>query len=153
AELPHRIQFLTEESGTGRRIPELVSATGAPAESVKSQVLQNPQLMYIEAAQRAVTKQWIRRKREQLLEWLEAFHKKHPSAPGAPIAAARLGLDASLANAVFDGMREIRIQGELIALAGHQAQFTDQETRALSSMEQVFRKAAFQPPPPAEAMK
>jgi selenocysteine-specific elongation factor len=144
---------LTEESSAGRRIPELISATGAPPESVKSHVLQNPRLVYVEAAQRAVTKQWIQKKREQLLEWLEAFHKKHPSATGAPIAAARLGLDASLANAVFDGMSEIRIQGEMIALAGHQAQFTDQEARALSSMEQVFRIAALQPPLLTEAMK
>lgn len=153
ADLTKRIQLLVEESSTGRRIPELVILTGAPADLIESLVLQNRELQFIEAAQRAVTKQWIRHKRESLLEWLKTFHTKNPSIAGAPIAAARLGLDASLASAVFEGFSEIRIQGEAIALASHRAQFTDGETRVLSRIEQVFRTAGTQPPLLAEALK
>jgi len=120
---------------------------------IKSLVLENGELVFVETGQRVVTKLWIRQKRENLLEWLKRFHEKNPSTPGAPIAAARLGLDANLANAVFEGLPDIRIQGDVIALASHQAQFTDGEARALSSMEQVFRAAGFQPPPLAEGLK
>jgi selenocysteine-specific elongation factor len=153
ADLPRRIQFLVEESGTGCRVPELVRFTGAPPDLIKSLIAQNQELTFIETAQRALAKTWIRSRREKLIEWLRAFHAKNPSAPGAPIAAARLGLDASLANAVFDGMAEIRMQGDVIALAGHRVQFTNQEAQALSRMEQIFRTAGFQPPALADALK
>ncbi len=153
ADLPRRIHLLVEESAVGRRIPELVGYTGATADLIKSLVLQNRQLVFIEAAQRALTKLWIEQKREKLVEWLRAFHKKNPSATGAPISAARLGLDPNLANGVFDGLPEIRMHGDLIALASHQAQFTDQETRTLSRMEQVFRSAGFQPPALFDVLK
>jgi len=153
ADLARRVQFLVEESGIGRRLSELVSSTGATPELIKSLVLENGELVFVETGQRVVTKLWIRQKRENLLEWLKRFHEKNLSTPGAPIAAARLGLDANLANAVFEGLPDIRIQGDVIALASHQAQFTDGEARALSSMEQVFRAAGFQPPPLAEGLK
>jgi selenocysteine-specific elongation factor len=153
ADLPRRIQFLTEESRAGRQIEELVRLVNAPQDTVKSLILQNPQLAFIEGAQCVVTKLWLQNRRDKLLEWLRAFHAKNPSAPGAPVAAARLGLGASLAAPVFGGMPEIRMEGDLIALAGHRIQFTDQETRALSRMEQIFRAASFQPPALMEALK
>lgn len=152
ADLPHRIQFLTEESGAGCGIQDLVRSTGATPGSIKSHIAQNPRLVFIEAAQRAVAKAWIQDRRKKLIEWLRAFHAKNPSAPGAPVAAARLGLDATLASVIFDGMAEIRVQGDVIALAGHRAQFTNQETQALTKLEQVFRVAGFQPPALVDAL-
>jgi selenocysteine-specific elongation factor len=152
-DLPRRVQLLVEESGTGCSVQELVSSTGAAPDFVKSLMAQNPQLVFIETAQRAVSKSWLQNRRAELIAWLRAFHTKNPSAPGAPIAAARLGLDASLAAAVFDGMQDIRIEGDVIALAGHRAQFTNQEAQTLSRMEQLFRAAAFQPPPLADVLR
>lgn len=153
ADLPRRLQLLTEESAAGRRIAELVRFTGTPPDRIKSLIVQNPSLAFIEGAQRAVARLWLQSRRDKLLEWLRAFHAKNPSAPGAPVAAARLGLDASLAAAVFDGLPEIRMEGDLVALAGHRAQFTNQETQALSRMEQIFRAASFQPPALIDVLK
>lgn len=153
ADLPERILLLTEESRTGRQIEELVRLVDAPPETVKTLIGQNPQLVFIEGAQRVVTKLWLQNRRDKLLEWLRAFHAKNPSVPGAPVGAARLGLEPSLAAAVFDGVPEIRTEGDLIALADHQIQFTDQETRALSRTEQIFRAASFQPPALMEVLK
>ena len=152
-DLPRRIQFLIEESGKGCGIQELVGSTGAAPNSIKSLIAQNPQLIFIEAAQRAISRAWLQNRRAKLLEWLRTFHAKNPSAPGAPVTAARLGLDANLAAAVFDGTPEIRMHADVISLAGHRAQFTNQETQALSRMEQLFRAAAFQPPPLTDVLR
>jgi selenocysteine-specific elongation factor len=62
-------------------------------------------------------------------------------------------LDASVAAAVFDGLPEIKMEGDLVALAGHRARFTDQETQALSRIEQIFRAASFQPPALIDVLK
>jgi len=153
ADLPRRIEFLTQESRAGHQIEELVRLVDAPPDTIKSLILQNPELEFIEGAQRVVTKPWLQNRRDKLLEWLRAFHLKNPSAPGAPVAAARLGLEASLAAAVFDGVPEIRLEADLIALTRHRIQFTDQETRALSRMEQIFRAASFQPPALMDVLK
>jgi selenocysteine-specific elongation factor len=152
-DLPRRIQFLIEESATGRGIQELAHSTGTTPECIKSLIGQNQQLVLVEAAQRAVSRAWLQNKRAKLIEWLRAFHTKNPSASGAAVTAARLGLDATLAAAVFDGMQEIRIHGDVIALAGHRAQFTNQEAQALSRIEQVFHAAAFQPPAVADVLR
>ena len=86
------------------------------------------------------------------LEWLAAFHAKHPSATGAPIALARLGLEPELATAVFDRFPAIRVQGEIVALANHKAQFSDHDTQALAKIQGAFRQAGFQPPPPKQVL-
>lgn len=153
SDLTHRVQLLVEESATDRGIRDLVSATGAPPDLIRSVIVQNSRLVFVEAAQRAISRAWIEEKRKKLIEWLRAFHAKNPSASGAPVAAARLGLDASLAGVIFDGMPEIRVHGDLIALAGHHVQFTNQETQALARMEQTFRAGAFQPPAPADVLQ
>ncbi len=147
-----RIQFLIEESGRGRRIHDLVRLTGLTEAEVRSVVARNTSLVLVEAARHVLTTQWIAQRRRQLATWLGAFHAANPSAAGAPIALARLGLEPSLAAAVFDGFPEIRVSGDSVALVTHKPAFNDRELRALTTLEGAFRQAGFQPPAPKDVL-
>ncbi len=147
-----RIEILVAETGAGRRTPELTGLTGLTTSEVTRIVANHPELLFLEGAQRVVSKDWIKERREKLVRWLSTFHAKYPSSAGAPVSAARLGLETALADAVFSNFAAIRLQGDTIALAAHKAQFSNHETAALSGIEQVFRKAGFQPPSVSDAL-
>jgi selenocysteine-specific elongation factor len=152
ADTAKRVHMLIEESGSGRPFEDLIRLTGKGEAELKSIIEGNPALVLVDAAQRVLTKLWIARKQQKLIEWLNAFHAKNPSAPGAPIAIARLGLEPHLAAAVFDRCPGIRVQGDVVALAVHKAQFSDNDSRALAKIEGMFRQAGFQPPSAKEIL-
>lgn len=152
ADLAKRVQILIEESATGRRLEDLVRLTGLGETQLRSIIACNPALVSVDGAQRVLTKTWIMRKRDKLVTWLTAFHTEHPSAAGAPISLARLGLDAQVATAVFDRFPAIRLQGDIVSLANHRAQFSNHDTQMLAKIESAFRGAGFQPPSPKEVM-
>lgn len=144
-----RIEILAEESAAGRRFSDLVRATGVREEEIRRAAGQSAQLVV--SAQRVVTKAWLDGRRKKLLEWLAAWHAQNPSAAGAPISAARLGLDANLAALVFD-FPSVRTAGETIALRDHQARFDSAETALLQKIEAAFLRAGMQPPSPGEIL-
>ncbi|HZQ52623.1 MAG TPA: selenocysteine-specific translation elongation factor [Bryobacteraceae bacterium] len=148
-----RIQVLVEESMAGRRLKDLVRVTGFPPEELKRLIAENSNLVLADGAQRAMSKAWIDRRRQKLAAWLKEFHGKYPSQPGAPIAAARLGLEPGVAAVLFEDFPAIRIHGDTISLATHTAQFSRSEHEALSRIEQAFRNGAFQPPAASEVLK
>jgi selenocysteine-specific elongation factor len=152
ADLPKRVQILVEESATGRHFEELVRLTGVREAQLRSVVASNSTLISVAGAGRVLTKAWIAEKRTKLVQWLAAFHTKHPSAVGAPIALARLGLDPQLATVVFDRFPAIQVRGDIVALANHKAQFSNNDNRTLAKIEGAFRQAGFQPPPPKQVL-
>ncbi len=153
ADAATRIQILVEESAMGRGVAELVPLTGIAPEDLRSLIVKNPDLVLADTAERVVSKAWIERKRQKLVEWLNVFHGKNPSAAGAPIALARLGLEPNLAPLVFDQFPAIRVQGGVVSLAAHRAQISDYDNRALQNLERLFRQAGFQPPSMTDALK
>ncbi len=146
-------KFSSKKALAGRTLAELVRATGATADDLKQLILGNSTLVWVDAAQRALSKAWIERRRQKLQEWLSAFHKKNPSAAGAPIALARLGLEPSLANVIFADFPAVRVQGDVVSLTAHSARFSEPETQALMKIEGAFRQAGFQPPAITEVLK
>ncbi|MGI8960260.1 MAG: selenocysteine-specific translation elongation factor [Bryobacteraceae bacterium] len=152
ADLAKRVHILVEESATGRRFEGLVRMTGVVETHLRSIAARNSTLVSVDSAQRVVTEAWIAERRSKLVNWLTAFHTKHPSAAGAPIALARLGLDPQLAAAVFDQFAAIRVQADVVSLANHKAKFSNNDTRALTKIEGIFRQAGFQPPPPKQVL-
>jgi len=152
ADVASRVEILVAESKAGRKITELARMTGLASDEVKRIIMANPALLLLPGPQRVVTKEWKELRREKLLDWLRAFHAKYPSAPGAPIAAARSGLDPGVAAELFADFPAIRLQGDTIALATHEPSFSEQDMTVLSKIEQLYRKAGFQPPSIAEAL-
>jgi selenocysteine-specific elongation factor len=142
ASAARRIEILTEESSMGISIAQAVRLTGIAPDVVA----QTPNLILING-QHLVSKQWIEQRRHELINWLEAFHAENPRASGAPISQARLGSDPALLGPVFDNFPAIRVRGDLVSLANHQARVSDVESQALARIELAFRKAAFAPPP------
>ncbi|MGH9772519.1 MAG: selenocysteine-specific translation elongation factor [Candidatus Acidiferrales bacterium] len=138
-----RIEILVEESAAGRRIPDLIRATGATEEELRRAAAQSQRL--IVSPQRVIGRNWLEARRRKLVEWLTAWHAQNPSAAGAPISAARLGLDANLAAIVFD-FPAVRTARESISLRDHQAKFSDLESALLQKIEAAFRQAGMQPP-------
>ncbi len=152
-DLAVRLKLLVEEKENGRRLDELTHVTGKTNQELNRVLTTMPELICIDALQRVVTKEWLDRRRQLLVRWLEEFHKNHPSLPGAPVLQARLGLDAPLANFIFTGFSSIRLEGDLIALRSHQVQISSEESAALKRLEQEFRKAAYQPSHPDELLR
>jgi selenocysteine-specific elongation factor len=134
-----RVELLTEESAGGLSLNQLVRLTGfSPLPTSTLLILVNGQHM--------VSKAWVEQRRQELVEWLATFHMKHPAAEGAPIAQARLGVDAALVAALFENFPAIRLRGDVVSLASHQPKVSNAEAEALAKLELVFREAAFQPP-------
>lgn len=153
AEILQRVQMLVEESADGRRVTDLVKRLGMPWEELNPIVIGNPELVFIEAAHRVVTKAWIERTRQALITTLTDFHARNPSASGLPMAAARMKLEASVAAVIFDNFPAVRVQGDTVALATHRAQLSSEETRSLEQIERAFREGGFQPPSPTDVLK
>jgi selenocysteine-specific elongation factor len=136
-----RVELLTDESDLGLSIKQLIRSTGI------SPIPKTPNLVLING-QQLVSKRWVERRRQKLTEWLKAFHAKNPSASGAPISQARLGLDASLLAAVINGFPAVVVRGEVISLAEYRPQVSDAEMQAMVTLELSFRQAGFTPPAP-----
>lgn len=153
ADLADRIQILVQESASGRRVPDLVRFTGEPAAEIQATLSRSSSLVFDQGNQRAVSQDWIEQKRRELAAWLAQFHAKNPSLAGAPMSQARMGLDADSAKLVLDRAPGLRVQGDVVSLAAHQAQLSSRETQALSKIEHAFRQAAFQPPSPGEVLQ
>ena len=147
-----RIELLVSEAPTGRRVEELLRATGLSRERIRELAIANPSLLFVEAHSVVITKAWLGERRNRLANWLSAFHAKNPSLAGAPLAQARLGLRPELASIVFERFPAIRVQGETVSLATHKAVFSDQDSRVMARIEGVFRDAGFQPPTITEVL-
>lgn len=145
ADFTGRLSVLVEEKENGRTLEQLVRFTGCASGEIEVAVRQTPDLLLIEAAQRVVSRAWLEKRRELLVQWLKAFHAKNPSMHGAAVAQARLGLDNSLAHFVFSDFPVIRLEGDLVALATHRVQVSDREALALQSIEKAFLRAGYQP--------
>ncbi len=143
ASLAERAELLVQESANGLPVTQLVKLTGAPS------IPEVPNLVRVNG-QHLVTKLWIEQRRQKLLEWLKAYHAKNPSAAGAPVSQAKLGLDAHLLNAVLEHAPDVVLRGDLISLTNHRPQVSDADAKATSAIEQTFRQAGFAPPSPAE---
>jgi selenocysteine-specific elongation factor len=152
ASAPERIEILVRESTNGRRVSELSSVTGLPEAEIRSAIASNSRLLIAPSAGIVLSNDWRERQRQKLVKWLTGFHAQHPSEKGASVSAARLGLDPALAAIVFDGFSSIRIEGDLISLSTHRAQFSTEELRLLDQIESVFRRAAMEPPSPAAVL-
>jgi selenocysteine-specific elongation factor len=149
--LEQRIEILADEAGRGRSITELIRMTGASGKQIRAAIARNGALI-LSCDERVITKRWLEEKRQSLVKWLSEFHAANANAPGAPLAAARMGLDAALSSIVVRNFSAIRIQGETVALASHQAAFSLQEVAVMEKMETAFRAGGFQPPSTAEVI-
>ena len=145
ATLAQRIEFLLNETSAGLPLNEIVGRTGSSVQQIRSQFETNPAIV-LTASQHAVTRDWLTKKRKLLISWLENFHKLNPNSAGAPLSAARLGLDPALAALVMKDTPAITVKGETVALATHASAYSPAEAAALAKIESVFRTAAFQPP-------
>jgi selenocysteine-specific elongation factor len=140
-----RIQMLVEAARNGLRLEDLVRLTGLSSDALMQAIRQNPAL--IATAQVVLAKSWIEQRRAKLVSWLTDFHAAHPAAEGAPLAQARLGLDANLSHVLFENFPALRLHGETIALGEHRARVSNQESALLHEIDRRFQQAGFQPPP------
>jgi len=150
APLEQRMELLADEAAAGRSPVELMKMTGASRAQILSALTRNKALIL--AGERVLTRRWIETRRQALILWLRTFHQANPDAAGASLAAARLGLDSALATVVFQDFSSIRIQGETVALASHQAGSSPKHDAALRKIEGLFRDGGFQPPSVTEAI-
>lgn len=145
ADMARRIQVLVEDARNGLRLEDLPRRTGLTSDTLAAAIHGNPELVL--TMQFVLAKSWVEQRRAKLVAWLEDFHAKHPAADGAPLAQARLGLDAHLSHVLFENFPAIRLRGETIALTTHRPRISGQESARLLEIERRFQQAGFQPPP------
>ncbi len=144
ADPAHRVQVLVEAARNGLRLDDLVRLTGLPSDALTQAIRKNPAL--VATAQFILAKSWIEQRRAKLVSWLKDFHAKHPGTEGAPLAQARLGLDANLSQILFENFPALRLHGETISLADHRARVSNQESALLRETERRFQQAGLEPP-------
>ncbi len=136
-----RVEILVEESAQGLSTEQVMRLTGYST-------LPRTQNLIVVSGQHLVSRAWVEQRRQKLIEWLKTFHMKHPAAEGAPMAQARLGIDAALFSAVLNQFAAVSVRGDLISLAGFQPKISSAEAEALAEIELTFRRAGFEPPAP-----
>ena len=144
ADASRRVQMLVEEARNGLRLEDLVRVTGLASDALMPEIQKNAVLAL--AGPFVLAKSWLAQGREKLVSWLQDFHTKNPSASGAPLSQARLGLEPNLARAVFENFAAVRVQGETIALREHRPNISTQENALLEGIERRFQQSGIQPP-------
>jgi selenocysteine-specific elongation factor len=151
-----RLNLLVEESTQGRKIANLVKATGWTPRQVKTLAAGESGLYVCEAEQRVISVGWLEQKRAQVIAWLEEFHRQNPSATGAPIHQARSalmsGIEQKLAESILRTAPGISVSGETISLASHQAKAITGEIAVRNKLEQLYKAAALAPPLQRDAL-
>jgi selenocysteine-specific elongation factor len=103
-----------------------------------------------------VSRAWLEQKREQVVKWLELSHSSNPAAKGAPMRQIRStlmpGVEPGIMDIILQGIPQVRVEGDLVALAQHHAQLNPEEVRARDRLEQIYRDGGFQPPSMQEAV-
>lgn len=151
-----RLELLVVEGAQGRRLANLMRLTGSTRQEIRQLAEANPRLMFCEAGKRIVSRAWLDQKREQIVKWLESFHEVNPAVKGAPthqIRSALLsGVEPGVIDFILQGIPQVRVEGDVVALARHHAQLNPEEIRARDRIEQIYRVGGFQPPSMQEAL-
>jgi len=150
ADLAERVRLLVGEATQGRRLTSLVKLTGVPAVQLRELIQKDASLFFSEQEQRALTLEWIARKQELTIDWLEQFHLSNPSVNGAALQTLRQavfpGLAASLTDTLLRRTPGVTVQADAVALTSHSASFSEQEMEAIEWIATTYRSAGFQPP-------
>jgi selenocysteine-specific elongation factor len=151
-----RLKLLVEESTQGRKIANLVKATGWMPQQIRSLAAADGGLYVCEIEQRVISLAWLEQKRQQVTGWLRNFHKQNPSAGGAAIHQVRnalmSGIEPRLTESILRSTPEVTISGETIALTGHEAKVNTVEMAAREKLERLYRTAELAPPLVREAL-
>lgn len=149
-----RLELLVTENAQGRRLADLTRLTGWTQRKIRELADVNRRL--IVHGQWVVSREWLEQKQQQVIKWLESFHKGNPTAKGAPThqirSALLAGIESGIADFVLQNTPQLRIEGDVIALTRHHAQLNAEEIRARDRIEQLYRDAGFQPPSMQEAL-
>ena len=156
SDLAERVRLLVGETMQGRRLTSLVNLTGTPGAQLRELVRNDASLFFAEQEQRIVTNEWIARKQELAIEWLEQFHQSNPSVNGAALQTLRQivfpGLEVSLTDSLLRGIPGVTVQADAVALASHSASFGPREIEAIEAIATTYRSAGFQPPELADVL-
>jgi selenocysteine-specific elongation factor SelB len=151
-----RLELLVIESPQGRRLANLTRMMGSTPLKIRQLAEENPRLMFCEAGQRIVSHAWLEQKRQQVVKWLESFHTANPGVKGAPTHQIRStlmsGVEPGISDFILQSIPQVRVEGDVVALAQHHAQLNPEEVRSRDRIEQIYRNAGFQPPSMQEAL-
>ncbi len=150
-----RLELLVNESTQGRRIPNIVRATGWTPEEVQKRVKANARLLMTDTGQRVLSMAWLEQKYHQIASWLANFHANQPGMKGAPLHQIRnavmSGLEPSLTDFVLRSMAEVVVSGESVALIAFKAKVAPEDQQLRERLAAIYQKAWFQPPVASEA--
>ncbi|MGA7409086.1 MAG: selenocysteine-specific translation elongation factor [Bryobacteraceae bacterium] len=156
ADVAERVRVLVGETAQGRSLASLVKLTGLPEARLKELIGNDTSLFFAEQEQRVITHEWINKKQESTIKWLEQFHKDNPSVNGAALPTVRQaifeGLEASLADTQMRRTPGVTVQADVVALTSHSASFSAREMEAIEGIAAAYRSAGFQPPELADVL-
>jgi selenocysteine-specific elongation factor len=151
------VALLVREARYGAGLPELVARLGERAEAIESEAGRMDALVVLREPQTwLLDRDWLSSARERVAAAVSAFHRAQPLQPGAAksdLAARELpGAPSFVADAVLRGEPRLAVEGDLVRLASHRAQFREDESTALARIEAAFRDAGLAVPSLAEVL-
>jgi len=151
---------LERAGGRGREAAALASELGLTAAELeaRSRRLQAASRLVLAGGQLVHAGTWSRLQAD-CEEMLAEFHRREPLRAGMSREELRSRLCREMPQEVWrvfldrlaDEVR-IRLHGEIVARAGHEVRFSEQEQEAASRIEARFREAGLDPPDPPEVL-
>ncbi|MGD0201575.1 MAG: SelB C-terminal domain-containing protein, partial [Bryobacteraceae bacterium] len=150
-----RVTQLVREARYGLGMAELIAATGLLPEEIERAARLTGLVALAEPRFWLVDGGWFASAITRVTERLRAFHKDHPLAPGMPKEELRQELPGAppfLLDALIERTSGAVAEGDSVRLATHQVVLQQDEERASSAIEKIFREAGLKAPPVDEVL-
>ena len=160
-----RLAVLIEEGGeAGRDVPQLRARTGLDAEAIArllAEPVKSGALRLLQGTPpRYITRTAAESLEQAVRETLAEFHRREPLREGLLREELRTRLFGTSNDQVFrsllttmDASGTLRVEKEVVALAGHRIALSQPETTMLERLETTYGKAGTSPPEKDEAAK
>ncbi len=157
APLADRIATLVRESRYGLGVAELVARLGERAGTVEAEASRAPGLIVLREPQTwLLDRDWLAAARDRAAAAAGEFHRAQPLQPGiakSDLAAREWpGAPPFLTDVVLRGDPRLAVEGEIVRLASHRAQYREDEETALAKIEGAFRDAGLAVPSLGEVL-
>ncbi|MCS7313882.1 MAG: selenocysteine-specific translation elongation factor, partial [Bryobacterales bacterium] len=154
--IPEKLSLLVGETRYGSGLGELVARTGLLPQEIEQAAPAAKLVLLQQAGSWLVSRHVLELASERLCEALAAYHRANPLRAGMPREEARNlvlpGAPAFLWDEVLGRTAGVVAEGDTLRLATHSLTLSEEEHRALETIEASFRVAGWTPPTAAEAL-
>ncbi len=154
--LAERIVQFVSEAEYGMSMSDLIRRTGVTAATLEKAIPRENVVYLSEPEAWLLSKKWIDERLARWRELLKQFHRANPLLPGIPkqeLKSRELpAAPAFLFDALLSMDKLIATSGEAVRLAAHKLALKQEESQAITRIEEAFEKAGLTVPSVAEVL-